>query len=275
MLIVCSGPDTWRARKRAKELLEAFKTKHDISGFSTEILKPGDFQAVLNQIGAPSIFSPKRMIRCDGLLAGLKIADIRRLALRLKADGENTILLTVEDEPPTAKILDEFKGPGFFHYPYPELTGSEFHKICLELSIENGLDASLAKKISIRCNGDIWKAINEIGKFSANNNALFSESEADPDSTFNVVDAYLDKKKGWLCSMDSLDDDQLPSLIMTQAKAAIRIKNGEVVKLPPFVINKFQKMSLDLLEISYFNSLKVSVGTRNGLMGSKEVQTLF
>ncbi|MFA5186295.1 MAG: hypothetical protein WC551_07455 [Patescibacteria group bacterium] len=275
MLIVCSGPDTWRARKRALELLEAFKTKHDISGFSTETLKSGDFQAALNQIGAPSIFSPKRMIRCDGLLENLKIADIRKLAARLKADGESTVLLTVEDEPPTEKILEEFKGPGFFHYQYPELSGTEFLKVCQALARESGLEPSSAKEIADRCGGDIWKAVNEIGKFSANPKAPHSENESDPGSPFGAVDEYLGNRAGWMETIVALDDDQTSSLILSQTKSAIRVKDGEVVRMPPFAISKLKRLDRDILDTSFYKSLRVSVGVRTGLVGIKETETLL
>jgi hypothetical protein len=34
MIIVCSGPDTYRAREKARELTAAFREKHDPQGLA-------------------------------------------------------------------------------------------------------------------------------------------------------------------------------------------------------------------------------------------------
>ncbi|MBI5654312.1 hypothetical protein HZC53_01480 [Candidatus Uhrbacteria bacterium] len=275
MLIVCSGPDTWRARKRAQELVEAFKAKHDASGFSTEALKSGDFQAVMNQIGAPSIFSPKRFIRCDGLLEGLKIADIRKLSSRLKTDGENTILLTVEAEPPAQKTIDEFEGQGFFHYAYPNVTGSAFQQACIAYAKDKGVSESKARTVASRCDGDMWMAVNELSKLGAYADAPLSESEYDQDSLFALVDDYLIKNKSWRDNFWKSGDDQVPSLLLTQTKTALRIKDGEPVKLPIFVIRKFKNSDPTKLENSFFKSLLCFISLRSGLSGTKELESIL
>lgn len=214
-------------------------------------------------------------MRCDGLLEGLKIADIRKLSSRLKADGESTVLLTVEDEPPAQKALDEFGSQGFFHYTYPNISGSAFQQTCIAYAKDKGVSESKVKTVASRCDGDMWMAVNEISKLGAYEGAPLSESEYDQDSPFALVDDYLLKNKDWRKKFWSSGDDQMPSLLLTQAKTALKIKDDEPVKLPIFVIRKFKSLDSGKMESSFFRSILCFVSLRTGLSGAKEAESIL
>jgi len=274
MLIICSGPDTWQARKKARELVEAFRAKHDASGFSTETLNSDDFSSVLNQIGSPSIFSPKRMIRCDGLLEGIKANQLKLLAGRLKSDEDKTIVLTVETEVKES-ALKELKGVAVYHYSYSLLSGMAFDKWCVQRAHDLGVSDEKAHEISQRCQADVWQAEQELNKLAANPGAPLAELEMDPGSVFDAADKYFSADAGWRSVFYSLRDEQLTSILLSQARSAIRVRDNETGKLPYFVVRKMQKYNPAKIIIGFFNSLRAFIASRSGLAGSNEIEPII
>lgn len=275
MLLICSGPDTWRARQKARELVDAFKAKHDKTGFSTEVIVGENLDYVLNLIGTPSIFCPKRLIRFDGLLDGIKVSGLRILVKRLKEDGENNIILTVEEEQPPTKVLDELKEIKVFQYSFPSIEGAEFTRWCQERAAELGVDSASAKIVADRCHGDSWMAINELGKLSVNKEAPKAELEYESGSVYEAVDALFSKQKNWREDIRSRSDDQIPSVALNQAKNAIKVKDGAPIKIPYFAIKKMQGYPKERVVKNFFSALSALVGSRNGLMSQDEIDSLL
>jgi DNA polymerase III delta subunit len=175
MIIVCSGPDTYSARQKARELGDAFKQKFDPSGYSTEVMTTPDVKELMNRMSAPSFFATKRFIRCDGLFAKIKIADVRALAKRVEADGDTTIVVTVEDETPPEKHTSEFEKGRIVLYPYPLLQGSKFLAWCVIRAKTLGATEQDAKEIAERTDGDAWFAEQELMKRAVNPKAELVE----------------------------------------------------------------------------------------------------
>lgn len=276
MLIICSGPDTWHARRKASELVTAFRTKHDPEGLSTELVRsPVDLKALLNQLGTPSLFSKKRLIRCDGLLDELKIAEVRALTKRLKEDADQTILLSVEQESPTSKVIGEFKEIQFFHYVYPLLQGAAFNKWCVARGQELGVTSSLAEQIAQRANGDAWLAEQDLVKCSANPLAPLRESETDEGSVFDLADQFLTERSGWRESLARAEDDQISVVLASQSRAALRVKDGEMSGIHPYVAKKIGQMRIPFPAKKLLRGLRTLVGIRQGVANADEMQTLL
>lgn len=275
MLLICSGPDTWHARQKARELVDAFKAKYDNSGYSTEVIVNQDLRQVLSEIGAPSIFCPKRLIRFDGLLDGIKMADLKTLAKRLKEDGENNIIVSVEEGPPTEKILKEFAGVKVVVYESPALTGTLFKKWCLGQAQKFGVDAGIANKIADRTLGDTWMAISELEKFRVNPDASFAELDFESGSVYDAADACLAGTNRWRERVRERMDEQVFSVILNQARSAIQVSDNAPVKIPNFVVRKMQKYVAQKAKRIFFSSTVALVGTRTGLIGPNEVDTQY
>lgn len=275
MLLICSGPDTWRARQKARELLDAFKAKHDKTGFSTEVIIGEDLGYVLSLIGTPSIFCPKRLIRFDGLLDGVKASELKLLAKRLKEDGENIIILTVEDEPPTGKTLAELKDIKVFQYPFPLIEGTKFIQWCQGQAKAMGLDKDKAAEAANRCQGDTWMAVNELAKLSAYENAPWAELEYESGSVYEVVDAYFSRQADWREQVRSRSDEQIPSVVLNQAKSAIKVRDKAPMKIPYFAVKKMQGYAKERVAKIFYRGLAAFIGSRNGLAAQDEIDSFL
>lgn len=275
MLIICSGPDTWRARQKARELVQAFKDKHDQTGFSTEIVNGRDLGSVLNQIGTPSIFNPKRMIRFDGLLDGIKQADLKTLVKRLKEDGENNVILTVEDEPPALKVLDDSKDIKVVVYAYPPLDERRFAEWCREKAKEFGVGQEAAAQIADRTHGDSWMAINELQKFGANKDAPWAELDYESGTVYEAVDALFAKSKGWREDLHAQADEQVASIVLNQSKNALKAKSGTPLRIPYQAVRRMQKYPENEVAKVFFSGLAALVGSRTGLLTQSEADVLL
>jgi len=275
VLLICSGPDTWRARQKARELVDAFKAKYDKSGFSTEVIVGEDLRYVLSEIGTPSIFCPKRLIRFDGLLDSIKAADLRLLAKRLKEDGENNIILTVEEEVPPEKTLSELKEIKVVQYPFPLAVGAKFVQWCQEQAEALGVDKKIAADAAERCNGDSWLAMNEMMKFSANPKAPWSELEYESGSVYEVVDSLYAKKKDWREQVRSRSDEQISTVVLNQARSAIRVKDGAPIKIPYFAVKKMQGYKTESVVKNFYKGSIALAGSRFGLMAQDEVDSIL
>lgn len=256
-------------------MVDAFKAKHDKTGFSTEVIVGEDLAYVLGLIGTPSIFCPKRLVRFDGLLDDVKVSELRQLAKRLKEDGENNIILTVEDEPPTDKVLAELKEIKVFQYPFPLIEGVAFIQWCTEQAKGFGVVKAKATEIANRCQGDTWMAINEMMKFSANPDAPWAELEYESGSVYEVVDSYFLKKRGWREQVRSRSDEQIPSVILNQAKSALKVKGDAPIKIPYFAVKKMQGYPYERVVKNVYSGLLSFVGSRTGLMAQDEVDSLL
>ncbi len=275
MLIICSGPDTWHARKKARELMAAFKDKHDKTGFSTETLSSDDPNAVMSQIGTPSIFSPMRMIRCDGLLDGLKAAQVKLLAKRLQSDGDKTIVMSVEDEIPKEGVLKEFKGVNVVNYSYPLLTGKAFEKWCVQRGAELNVAQVKAVEISQRNAGDVWQAEQELMKCGAYAGTQLAESDMDPGSVFDASDKYYFGQADWRSVFHALREEQLTSIVLSQGRSALRVQDNQAAKLPYFVIKKMQGYKPIRSLTGFFKAARAFLASRTGLAASDEVDALL
>lgn len=273
MLILCSGPDTWNARQKARELTEAFRAKHDPSGFSIETVQEPRLVDLIQRLGAPSFFSSKRFIRCDGIFDAFKIADIRALLTRLEADKDQTIIVTVEEEAPTIKVLDECKRYSFFHYTHPLLTGEKFYAWCRKCAEQLGASVQDAEQIARYAEGDAWLAEQELMKRAANPGAPLAEVANEGGSIFEAVETYLAQRPDWRFEYQAQDPDQFLTTLVSQVRSLIRVRDGEAKGIHPYVVKKFSTLKVKDPEQIFLRALQQLVATRTGLAQSSEVET--
>jgi len=279
MLIICSGPDTYHARKKARELVAAFREKFDSSGYSTDVLNDPDVEDVLNRLGSPSLFAQKRFIRCDGLLSSLKIADVRKLAKRLLADSDQTIVLSVEDEPLSSKIETEFEGVKIVSYPFPLLSGRAFEEAVSALANQHRVSAQRTKVVANCADGDMWYAEQEIEKCAANPEYQpVSLSTASTSSLFDLADAYLRGSLGWRSKLRSSEEADGASVVFSgQARSWNRVIDGEAGGLHPFVARKMQQLrsTRNQQQETIRQTEAALFASRTGLATAEESQNLF
>ncbi len=280
MFILCSGPDTFHARKKARELVAAFRHKHDPTGYSTEIMPCGamhELPLLLAKIGAPSLFALKRMIRCDGLLDTLKIAEVRQLAKRLEGDQESTIILSVEHDPPAEKILKEFVGIKLVHYHSALLTGAKFVAAVIRRANEIGVSEQLAREIARRTDGDTWLAEQELMKLAACTNAPLVEAGVNNGTIFDIADKFLRRTDGWRASIANQTGDQILPALISQTRAALRVRDKATAQLHPYMVKKLSSVYFAAGENEnlLLACIQVILATRTGLTLPVEKETLL
>ena len=278
MLIICSGPDTYHARKKAQELMSAFRAKHDPLGYSTEVLRDEKIEEILKRFGAPSLFAQKRMIQCDGLLSDLKIADVRLLAKRLESDQDQTILLTVEEEPLAAKHEKEFEKIKLVRYDHPLLSGTKFLQAVQQRAQELNVSAELSFTVAKNTEGDMWLAEQELQKCAANPQAPLVTSVQTEETVFQAAEAFIAQDPQWRNRLRSLSEpESLPSVFVSQARVFARVKDGESSDIHPFVLRKFSGFRLPSSRSasSLLRAIRVLISSRQGVTQQGEEDILL
>lgn len=170
MLILCCGPDTYRATQRARELEDAFRTKHDPSGTSIERFDSGKgaVDEVIERSLTVSLFSPMRFIRVDGLIEFCPKAKAKALANALGKDSERVIVVSIEREKPAAIDLKPYADvPKLMVSEYPLQQGKAFSDWVKQAGLLLGVtDVNALSKLARVCDGDAWLASNELLKLA-------------------------------------------------------------------------------------------------------------
>ncbi len=276
MIIVCSGPDTYLAREKAKDLVAAFRAKHDAQGLSIEIIDGSEgLQGLLSRMGGASLFSTKKLVRADGCLTKLKITEVRSLAARLEMDKDQTILLTVEEEMPNAKTLEALKSAPLFHYPFPTQTGAAFRRFVRELATKHGVSGTIADQIANQTEGDSWQAVQEIAKQAANPHAIESTGGSSSGSVFEIADAVLTRRQSWRQTLANAEDENAISICLSQTRSYLRVRDGEIEGLHPYVAKKLNALRVTNPEARMEDVLRALYISRTGLGNSTEAETLL
>ncbi|MCI0479449.1 hypothetical protein L0Y59_02805 [Candidatus Uhrbacteria bacterium] len=270
MIIVCSGPDTFRARERMRALVDAFRAKHDAEGFSMETVDgSAGLPLLLGRLGSASLFSRKKLVRADGCLEALKIADIRTLAAKLKSDADATILCTVEESPPNAKTLDALKDAPVHHYPFPTLTGLAFKTWVRERAGQQGLGHRIADEIAECSNGDSWLAVNELQKRAAS--GTVSDVKITTDSSpYAIADLYIGHGDAWRTPLAQAGTDVPVTLILAQARSCVRVKDDATEGLHPYVVKKMRSVKNSDIMGKFVRSLRALALGRSGYASNDE-----
>lgn len=281
MLIICSGPDTYHARQKARTLLAAFRAKHDPTGYSTEVIDADASRAIpllLERIGSPSLFAQKRMIRCDGFFANAKLADVRMLAKRLEADHEQTVLLSFEQESLSPKHEKEFEKVKLVRYTHPLLFGAKFLAVVLKRAEELGVPSNIATEIARETDGDVWLADSELQKCGANPDAPRAQTNQIEKDIFEAAEAFLTQKSGWRATLESVDEPEAaPSVFLSQSRTCARVADREIQNLHPYAVRKCSALRLSASQCreTLLGAIRAFVASRQGLSDANEADVLF
>ncbi|MFH1620502.1 MAG: hypothetical protein ABIB04_00250 [Patescibacteria group bacterium] len=276
MIIVCSGPDTYRAREKARELMSAFKQKHDPGSLSTFINTDGqDVKTIFSNIGTPSLFTNKKLIRSDGILKTLKIAEVRMLVSKLQIDGDQTVFLTVEDEPPSDKIMETLKPAPLFHYSFSVLKTFDFLKWVKQEAQKLGVSEKIAIEIADCADGDSWFVKQELIKHAAYSEAVSVNNKGTNLTVFGVIEDFLLEKKGSRQKLLNLKDESAVILMLNQIRSFIRVRDGFSDGVHPFVVKKMKQMKIKEVETRLVKSIKALRASRIGLASGNEIESLI
>lgn len=278
MLILCCGPDTYRATARARELEAAFRSKYDPRGSSIERLEAGKRVAdeVIERSLTVSLFSPMRFLRADGLIKRCPMQKAKALVHALAKDPERVIVVSIEEEKPTGTALKPFADvPKMIVNEYPLLKGKAFFIWVQQSAAALGVtDGSTLKALADACDGDAWLASNELLKIAAGGaSELVRERAA---GTHEVADAFLAADSSRYRRLaESGSSDRAAYPLFQQAHTSLRVHDGDTQGLPPFVISKIQRTREERAASVASVSVLAMMLSRSGLADAEELFTIL
>ena len=276
MLILCTGPDTYRARQKAKELEQAFRTKFDPSGYATLVDSTLPPEALALQLGTTSLFAPRKFFRRDRLMADISASALKTLAKQLLGDQDNLIVVSVEDGPLDAKTAKALEGLKVVAYPFPALEAKTFEAWCLEEGAKQGVSVIQARAIAAAVPpGDTWLASQEFLKAASNPMAPLALQEEKELGVFVVADAFVDGSP-WRNLASRLEDSPL-AVFTSQARSAVRVRDGAMQGIHPFLVKKFSQSRSRARDFAgqIRRLLRAQVAQRQYLSQEEELDTLL
>ncbi|MCR4278907.1 MAG: hypothetical protein NUV81_03335 [bacterium] len=282
MLIVCAGPDTYRAREKAKMLEAGFCKKYDPQSHAVERIDISKIEHVREQLfpllSAGTLFSTKKFIRADGCLSISKTPERKILSEKINKTGVDTILVTVEDEAPSQKVLEAFSKEALIVYSFPILLGKDFKEWVSQEAVRRGVSNDVALQISRCTEGDSWLAMSELQKYSANpmiaTEGAMGTTAGDA-KIFDITDALIERSPGWRARVSTFKDDAVIMMYLSQLRSLVRVQSGHTKGIHPFVQKKMLRVRVRNVTKDFNASLRAFVSRRKGLAEGNEEETLL
>ncbi|MFA6511724.1 MAG: DNA polymerase III subunit delta [Patescibacteria group bacterium] len=184
MILLLTGPDSYRVFERKRQLIEAFRKKYDEHGNNIAVLSGSEatIDEVIGQTRTAGLFTSNRMIVLDRA-SKAKAAVLKQLTefFAHVTLPEEVVLLLVEPELTTEKTKDRIpvgitkylaaltKNKSVKHEPFPPFTPRE-RKIWAKRRLDDA-DASCEEAAMIRllaaCGDDTWMLAHELDKLAA------------------------------------------------------------------------------------------------------------
>lgn len=279
MLIVCSGPDTFRALQKARELETAFKQKYDASGFSVEQISSGKeaVTEIAARAGAISLFSPRRFVRTAQVLSEASKAQRATLKKALSGDQDGFILLTIEEEPPSASVLSELGEVKIARYDFPAMDARDFATWALEEARRMGLrDEKAVRAIVEVSSGDTWTCFFELMKRAAYGASEILSADGAERTAFVFADTYVRGQDSWREIMeDAALEKQMLTTFLSQVRSAIRVRDGAIEGIHPFVARKLRGQALEGADEAFSRLVEGFFAQRSGYATEKEVGSIL
>lgn len=264
MIIICSGPDTFRAREKARDLVKAFRKKHDPTGLSVDVIDGTDgIKPLLERLGAGSLFAPKKLIRADGCLEKMNIADVRTLASRLAADADATVVLTVETDAPDKKTIDALKNAPCHLYAFPIQTETAFRAWVRARAAAMGVSDAIADIVGEAAEGDSWQAVAELQKQSASSQEFGRTSSGDA-SVYEIAERFI-SGGAWRKTLMETTPENALTTFLSQMRACLRVQDGAVAGLHPYLAKKMQRVRPKSGNERFRDVLAAMVSSRSSL----------
>jgi hypothetical protein len=268
MLILCIGPDTFRAQRKANELEKAFREKYDVAGSSVERLPLGKAAAdeIVERAHTMSLFTPRRFLRTANLLNELPAAKIKNVTRALSGDQESTIVVSIEEEMPKAKILEELKEIKIIKYDFTEERGARFSALVEEWANELMIkDQALIKRVAEVAEGDSWLAWGELSKIAAGGTSELALPSYKR-TMFDFADAFLRQESNRYNVLEDQEDSHaFLATFLSGARSFLRARDRATEGLHPYVVKKMMSLRAVQVERALGKALLGHQAVRSGL----------
>lgn len=245
MLLVCSGPDSFQALRKARELELMYREKYDPTGISIERVTLGSkpLETLAERFGAMGLFAQKRCLRVTGLVSSLKKTDWERATKLFARDPEQTIVISLEEDisPEAERQISSWdRSRVYRHMP---LAGLAFQTLAQQLAREQEIEYAPELQAYARAiEGDAWSFWNALPRWKATQSLPgITSAEETP---FAQSDRYLSGTASGLLAFS--DDDGLLPLVLQQARQGLRVAARQPdVRMPAFAQKKWQQLNAD------------------------------
>lgn len=278
MLIICTGPETFLARQKALDLMEAYKQKHVSQGAEIERLESQtSIQDAITRLSSLGLFTTKRLLKYENLMAGITLTQAKQLAKAILSDGNQTVVLTYEDKSPTEKTLGLFQKDILFVYAHEKLKGLELNKWISARCKLYQISSDLSSKL-IELHGDnLWAIESSLQAMRVLNDASTLEKTTEnDDSAFAIIDQFFKNNPTWIIQAASQDPQELLPLLLSQLLNWHKIKYDQAQDVHPFVKKKLGAIKLPRAEELTLEAIRTMYASRNSITQGQEIlQLLF
>lgn len=218
MIILLTGPDTFRSQRRFVQLRDAFKSKHDQSGISTVILDAteANAEAIRGAVVTQGFFSNKRFVGLNhySSTAACPPADLQNILKPFAASEE--VIVVIREVPVEKSAAAKRTGrgkpaavslklPKAKAEPFPILSEGELQTwILIEAKTQGGsINLAAAKLLLQWCGQDMWRLHNELDKLLSHaNGAMITPEDVkslvrapEVSDVFGLVDAVAQRRQ--------------------------------------------------------------------------------
>jgi len=179
MIVLISGKDSYRRKKRFKEIVDQFKDKYGVSGFRSFDTSVDDVMKIVDFIVGRSLFDPLCMAAVDIDVEEITPEELGLMAKSLKraaSDREMTVLLSSESDP-TAELGLE-KSDIFSSWDFEPLEDKELSAFIAKEALSSGIKLSSTdiRSLISSFNGDLWAISTEIEKMSFSGSSVVTDN---------------------------------------------------------------------------------------------------
>ncbi|MDD4531622.1 MAG: DNA polymerase III subunit delta [Candidatus Pacebacteria bacterium] len=253
MIILLHGEDTYRMRRKMREIMDEHREKHK-SGLNLRYLegKTTSFDDLRNEMLGISMFKEKKLIVVSDLFPSAKLKEEMIERGKAFADSDNVLLL-VENSSITAKdkLLAFLEKEGKVQ-EFESLGGVKLAAwVKKEIEESKGkIDEKALEKLIEYVGGDLWQMENEIRKL-ANYSKEIKEKDVEAmvkpkyeTNVFDTIDAIAakNKKKAIELLKEHAEKGDSPlyllAMVASQIRNIIAVKSGSGSGMHPFVLRK-------------------------------------
>ena len=266
MITLLHGEDTYRMRRKLREIMDAHRQKHK-SGLNLRYLegKATGFDDLRNEMLGVSMFKEKKLIVVSDAFSNSKLKEDLLEKGKVFVDSENVLIL-VEG----THILKKEKLLGFIEKhgeveEFEPLKGVKLNnwvkKEVEELSGE--IDEEALERLIEYVGGDLWQMENELKKLISYSKKVSVEAIEEmvkpkyETNVFDTIDAIAakNKKKAIRLLKEHIEKGDSPlfllAMIASQIRNILSVKSGSGKGLHPFVLRKatFQAKNFSLEDL--------------------------
>jgi DNA polymerase III delta subunit len=274
MLIICAGPDGFRARLKYRDLVDAYRKKYDEKGATIEHL-PSDnlYEILLSKLSNQSLFASKKLLVCEGLFQKLTAKQVSNLRDAIYRDADISVVIDYEEKEPKATAVKSFQEKELFIYGHEPAKGSELNKIVKDLCKRYGVSETLIPSLLQRYQSDLWAidtALQVLSVMDDGTTTVLGE-QIQADNMYALVDLLMMNKMSWLGQYEQYDLNAILNSAVSQMRTWHMAQQGMAKGAHPFVQKKLSAMRIKDADYQLLKFLKTFFASRQSLVSGDEI----